>query len=140
MAKPDKKCACGCGDATKSQFAPGHDARLVATLSTAVAGGGMEEAAALKVMEDLKASPALTSKLTYSIERKRTAAERKAAAKSKRKSGGSKEAASNGAVRIKIGRWEYLATDIGDGDLEYKDGKGRVRRIAREKVEVLGEA
>jgi hypothetical protein len=145
MPKPSTNCACGCGTKTKSQFAPGHDARLVATLSTAVAGGGMTEAAAEKAMQDLKASLALQSKLKYSIERKRTAAERKANAaevKRQKKAKGSDvaEAVANGAVKIKIGRGTYLATDVGDGDLEYKDNKGVVRRIAREKVKVVGEA
>lgn len=78
--RSDRPCSCGCGETTKSRFAPGHDARLVSQLAKRDGSLTAEEAAAAVRLAggsaalQLKASQARTAFLAAGSARRARAA------------------------------------------------------------------
>lgn len=101
-------CGCGCGQPTRNTYRPGHDARAAGQVGRALIAGTMSKAEA-----QLLLSPALLAKALRMAETKAT-----------KKTPKTKPATETGTV--KVGRWIYDATRLGD-EVEYRTRQGETK-------------
>lgn len=62
-----KTCGCGCGEAVKGMFRPGHDSKLLSALLGQVRSGQSTPAQATEAAENLGCSPKFVAKLASKI-------------------------------------------------------------------------